>query len=86
MPVALEDFADPSKRALWIREHPATGVDLFVTEPLDFKATYERTELRMVAKGTAPVVGLDDLIQMKAAAGRACQQRLTAKLASLART
>lgn len=83
VPVALHDFADPSKRAEWIREkdatvlnlhsneHPVTGVDLFIEHPFDFEQVFARAQRRVVAPGTeAPVVDLDALIAMKTAAAR----------------
>lgn len=83
VPVALLDFADPSKRAEWAREkdatvlnlhsneHPAAGIDLFIKHPFDFEQAYSRARRRVVAPGTeAPVVGLDALIKMKTDAAR----------------
>ena len=45
-------------------------VDLFVEEPFDFEAAYERVERKDLGKTQAPVVSLDDLISMKRTAGR----------------
>jgi len=82
-PVALEEFADPEKRARWMREkgltvfslfsdrHPATEIDLFVEPPFDFDSAYERAERIELAPGLqATFVGLADLLDMKRAAGR----------------
>lgn len=83
VPVGLQDFADPSKRAEWIREkdatvlnlhsneHPAASVDLFVKHPFDFEQAFAQAQRRVVAPGTeAPVVDLDTLIKMKTHAAR----------------
>jgi hypothetical protein len=82
-PVPLEEFADPVKRAEWIRDkgltvfslfsadHSATELDLFVEAPLDFEQAY-RTAARMeVAPGVvATFVGLPELMRLKRQAGR----------------
>jgi hypothetical protein len=82
-PVPLADFADETKRASWVRdkdlkvfslhspEHPATEVDLFVEAPCDFATAYGRAKRQEVAPGAvATFAGLDDLLEMKARAGR----------------
>ena len=82
-PVPLEQFADATARAMWLRdknvrvfslysdEHPTTDVDLFVDEPLDFDAAYRGAVRREVAPGVeATFVGLDELLSLKRAAGR----------------
>lgn len=82
-PVAFEEFLDPAKRALWVREkgltvfslyspaHQATEVDVFVAAPFDFEETYERAVRTEVAPELAATfVGLDDLILLKRRAGR----------------
>lgn len=83
-PVELDEFLDPGTRAAWVRDkgmtvfslyspqHPATEVDLFVEEPVDFPAAYARRVTQEIEIGT-PVtfVGLDDLFEMKRRAGRA---------------
>ena len=82
-PVDLDDFADPVKRAEWVRdkgltvfslyssEHLATEIDLFVDVPLDFDEGY-RTAARMeVAPGAAATfIGLQELLRLKQLAGR----------------
>ncbi len=83
VPVALEAFADPTKRKEWVEEkgatvlnlysdrHPTTSVDLFVTEPFDFDRAYAAgLDAEIVKEATARVVSLDDLIEMKERAGR----------------
>lgn len=82
-PVAFEQFLDPAKRALWVREkgltvfslyspaHQATEVDVFVEAPFDFEEAYERAVRADVAPDLAATfAGLDDLIALKRRAGR----------------
>jgi predicted nucleotidyltransferase len=82
-PVELEQFADAGLRASWIRDkgltvfsmysdvHRATEIDLFVEDPLGFDEAYLRAAKMEVAPGIeATFVCLDDLIQLKRAAGR----------------
>lgn len=83
VPVNPMDFADPAKRETWIREkgmvvfqmvserHQRTPIDLFVTEPFDFTAEWERAIWKPVmGSEKAPVLHIDQLIAMKRAAGR----------------
>jgi hypothetical protein len=83
-PVGLNEFADPAKRAQWVRdkgltvfslysaEHPATEVDLFVEPPLDFDQAYRGAVQMEIASGVAATfVGLSDLLHLKQEAGRA---------------
>lgn len=83
-PVPLDEFAVPEKRAQWIKEkglkvfslfsgrHPATEIDLFVESPMDFGQAYARASRQEVAPGVNAVfLGLEDLIRLKQAAGRA---------------
>jgi hypothetical protein len=87
-PVAIEEFADPEKRARWIQEkgltvfslfsdrHPATEIDLFVEPPFDFDSTYARARRFELAPGLqATFVGLSDLLDMKRTAGRPQDQQ-----------
>ncbi len=81
-PVALEDLADPAIRKSWIQEknlmvfslwHPdlaAFDVDLFVQEPFDFDEVWERRIDVTLDRTIAPVIGLEDLINLKQEAGR----------------
>ncbi|HAZ08587.1 MAG TPA: hypothetical protein DCZ01_08730 [Elusimicrobia bacterium] len=82
-PVSLDEFAIQAKRAQWIREkglkvfslfssrHPATEIDLFAESPVDFGQAYARASRQEVAPGMEAVfLGLEDLIQLKQAAGR----------------
>lgn len=83
-PVEVDEFADPAKRAQWVREkglmvfslysaeHPATEVDLFVESPLDFEQAYRAAVRMEVATGvSATFIGLSDLLRLKQQAGRA---------------
>ena len=83
-PVALEQFADAGQRAewraekgltvfsLWSPRHPVTEVDLFVEQPFaDFDLAYRSAGRFEVASGVwMTVVGFDDLLRLKAEAGR----------------
>lgn len=81
-PVAAEELADPDVRESWIREKgltvfslwsrrfPGLEVDLFVAEPFDFDATFERALRVQLDETTAPVVSLEDLLALKRAAAR----------------
>ena len=82
-PVAIEEFADPEKRARWTREkgltvfslfsdrHPATEIDLFGEPPFDFESAYAHAaRFEMAPALQATFVGLADLLDMKRAAGR----------------
>ena len=82
-PVPVRSFADPEIRRSWVEtknlqvfslwhpELPGFEVDLFVEEPFDFdQAWNRRVEVQLVGT-TAMVVGLEDLLVLKRAAGRA---------------
>ncbi|MFA5138666.1 MAG: hypothetical protein WC728_05475 [Elusimicrobiota bacterium] len=82
-PVPMQDFIDPAKRAVWVKEkgmrvfslfssaHPATEIDVFVEPPFDFDAAYAAALRQELCPGVEAVfVGLDDLLRMKRDAGR----------------
>jgi predicted nucleotidyltransferase len=81
-PVAAELLADPAARESWIRDKgmtvfsfsgsrfPGLEVDLFVAEPFDFEATFQRAIHVPLDETTAPVVALQDLLALKRAAAR----------------
>ncbi|NOZ78092.1 MAG: nucleotidyltransferase family protein [Acidobacteria bacterium] len=81
-PVSLELFADEKERSRWIEEknmmvfslwHPSQAafeVDLFVREPFDFDAAWQRKTLVELEETRAPVVSLQDLVELKERAGR----------------
>lgn len=83
VPVTATGFADPAQRRLWISEkgmqvlnfhseaHRDTPVDVFVSEPFDFAAEFERSLVREISPGVPMrIVRLETLLQMKAAVGR----------------
>ncbi len=82
-PVAFGEFADPRKRAEWVRdknlivfslhspEHALTEIDLFVEPPLDFETAYRRAIRKEVAPGVAATfISIQDLRYLKQRAGR----------------
>lgn len=86
LPVPAEQFALAERRrewidtkglmvfSLWAPDMPGFAVDLFAEEPFDFVAVYARAVRVPLTGVTACVIGLDDLIEMKQAAGRARDQ------------
>lgn len=96
-PVPLRSFADPDTRKSWIETknlqvfslwHPdLTGfeVDLFVEEPFDFDEAWQRRITVELSGATAPLVSLDDLLDLKRAAGRPRDLEDVAVLTELAR-
>ncbi|HMO51786.1 MAG TPA: hypothetical protein PKE26_10240 [Kiritimatiellia bacterium] len=83
VPITGEQFADPSMRAIWIRDKGMmvlnlwsekfrdTPVDIFVSEPFDFDEAYAGALVEELPDGI-PVrfVDLSRLLEMKKAAGR----------------
>jgi hypothetical protein len=82
-PVRFQELADATKRSEWIRErgltvfslysdaHPATEVDVFVEPSLDFDTAYPAGARIDIAPGVRAVfVSYDDLLHLKAQAGR----------------
>ncbi|MEK7668947.1 MAG: hypothetical protein AAB409_09880 [Gemmatimonadota bacterium] len=83
VPITADGFADPAQRERWSREkgmmvlsfhsdaHRETPVDVFVREPFDFAAEYERALTEDVAVGVpVRILALDTLARLKHAAGR----------------
>lgn len=82
VPVPIEQFADVDLRmmwqtqknllvfSLWSDQHPQTEIDLFVSNPLDFSAAYERSVLHHSENVAMRVVALEDLIFLKEQANR----------------
>lgn len=83
IPVPIEQFADAQLRRdwvencnmvafpLWSEQHRTTGIDLFVTEPLDFETSFARRFREKLPDGTeANFVSLDDLLKLKRDAAR----------------
>jgi hypothetical protein len=81
-PVPAEQFADADIRRSWIEEkgltvfslwspqHPATDVDLFVEEPLEFDISHARGVCVDLGTTRTTVVSIKDLIELKRRAGR----------------
>lgn len=81
-PVEIESFADAEARTSWIRDKnlkvfslynpgiPALEIDLFVAEPFDFEAVYDRAIRVRLDAATATVIALEDLITLKRSTGR----------------
>lgn len=83
VPITSEQFADPAMRQAWIEQkgmkvlnfwsdvHRETNIDVFVTEPFDFDAEYERAYvLEFIPGSKLRVASIATLIAMKRAAGR----------------
>lgn len=83
IPVTTDDFADPNKRNLWIEtknmqvlslqsnEHSETTIDIFVSEPFNFNAEYEKsTTAEITPEITFQIVSIATLIEMKSVANR----------------
>jgi hypothetical protein len=83
-PVRAELFADEAIRESWIRDkgmvvfrmlssiHRDTPVDLFLSEPCEFDAEYDRALMAPLSPGVVlPCAALDTLIAMKRSAARA---------------
>lgn len=83
VPVSAEQFGDEQVRRGWIEDkgmqvlnffsdrYPATSVDVFVHEPFDFDAEYERALLGDIGPElSVRFVSIPTLIAMKEAAGR----------------
>ncbi len=56
--------------SLWHPSKPTLKIDIFVSEPFDFGAAYERAVRVDLGRVEATVVALDDLIALKRKAGR----------------
>lgn len=81
-PVLLRALADPATRRSWVEEKnmqvfslwhpelPGFEVDLFVEEPFDFEAAWQRRLDVDLETTRAPVVDRADLIELKRSAGR----------------
>lgn len=82
-PVRFEDYADAAQReawrveknmkvfSVWSPDHQATVIDLFVDCPFDFERAFATARQHEIVPGLrATFVGLEDLLALKAAAGR----------------
>ncbi len=83
VPITAAQFGDAEERRrlleekqmtvlnFWSDQHRETPIDIFVTEPFDFPAEYERAEKREIAPGlTVRIVSLQTLFEMKRVANR----------------
>lgn len=83
VPEPLEKLGDPATRKFWADEknmvvfslvsaqHPMTIIELFIEEPFVFDEAFGRVIWHELAPEVRmPVVGFDDLIQLKQTAGR----------------
>lgn len=83
IPVTANDFANAKIRNDWIHnknmqvlslqsnQHSDTTIDIFVTEPFDFKLEYESSLVaELLADLAIRVVSIPTLIKMKTVAGR----------------
>jgi hypothetical protein len=83
VPISAAQFADAAERErlledkqmtvlnFWSDQHRETPIDLFVTEPFDFAAEYQRAEEREIAAGLpVRIVSLETLFEMKRSANR----------------
>jgi hypothetical protein len=81
-PVNPHEFISEEKRDEWIQEKgavvftfidlkkPFKHIDIFLSNPMDFEEAYSRREVMTIAGAKVSIVSLDDLIKMKASAGR----------------
>jgi len=81
-PVPAQHFADPKHREAWAREKnmtvfslwssrfPTLEIDLFLREPFDFDAVFDRSVTVRLQHADAPVIARADLIELKQSTGR----------------
>ncbi len=81
-PVPMRAFADAAQRQAWAREkqmlvfslnspsHPATEIDLFLESPFPFDEAWTRALHETLDGVPFHIVGRDDLLALKRAAGR----------------
>ena len=82
LPVPLDDFADPDKRADWLKNrnmlvfplwdpaNPLRSVDVFISEPIAFADLSRDAVLKDLDGVQVPIASIDHLIGMKRASGR----------------
>jgi len=83
LPVTLEELADAGKRAEWIEKRhmiafPLAGaektvptVDILIGARISFEDAYVRREIREISGVPVSLAALEDMIALKAQAGRA---------------
>jgi hypothetical protein len=82
LPVDAASFADPQQRREWVDrrnmkvfqwfdpDDPLRAVDVFVEEPIPFNGLWDRSLVVPLESTTVRIASREDLIHMKAAAGR----------------
>lgn len=82
LPVTLDDFADPAKRAewretrnmlvfpLWDPANPLRSVDVFIDEPIAFEQLLQQAVTKDLDGLAVRVASIPHLIEMKQRAGR----------------
>lgn len=96
VPVPASDFVDAEKRRDWFENRnmlvfqmvhprqPFLSVDVFIRNPIDFDALWQRAMVVQLGSTPCRIVGIDDLIAMKSAAGRPVDLRDVEELTRLA--
>lgn len=81
-PVSIREFADPARRAEWVRDkgmrvvsvwhpqNPMLEVDLFVDHPIGFEELWARSVEVDLGGLKARIASIADLVQLKRLAGR----------------
>jgi hypothetical protein len=82
VPINAKDFADPDKRASWIKDKgmtvfsfwntndPLKLIDVFVANPIDFQEMANEKLVKTAAGIEIPIPSLRHLIELKRIAGR----------------
>lgn len=77
VPVRIEEFADPVKRADWITnknmkafnlvnpEWAIREIDILIYTPVDYASAAKGNNVVVIQGVPVPIVGIDDLIRMK---------------------
>ena len=81
-PIGIKEMIDPAKRKLWAKEKnmvvltlfnprvPYQELDVFINNPVDFKAAYKDKVVLDASGQLIPAASVADLIKMKELAGR----------------
>ena len=82
LPLAMDDFADPSKRKDWLEQrnmlvfplwdptNPLRSVDVFIDEPIAFVSLLRDAVRKDLDGICVPVASIEHLVEMKRRAGR----------------